>query len=117
MIDFRRSSSLPESHCSILAATSPAGPPLPPFVPEIGPAECIPKAGPHGDKGALDPPSLNRAVQENTTAIMERPPLPQTLPSVADTRLASPSLQGLLDVEYAGDHPPHTSHGQHDTIV
>jgi hypothetical protein len=95
MIDFPRSSSLLESHFSILATTPPGASPSPPFSPEIGAAEGGPEASLHEDKDALDPPSANHAIQATTMTILDRPPLP-TLPSAACVTIASLSQQGWI---------------------
>ncbi|KAN0125351.1 hypothetical protein V8E53_015578 [Lactarius tabidus] len=96
-----------DSHFSILATTSPGTSPWPTTAPDLDTAEG---AGSHEDKDALGPPSVNRAIQANTTAILERPPAPPTLPSAADMTIASPSQQEL-GAEHAGDPPPHAPHG------
>jgi hypothetical protein len=107
MIDFRHSTSFIDSHFSILATTSPGTSPWPTTAPDLDTAEG---AGSHEDKDALGPPSVNRAIQANTTAILERPPAPPTLPSAADMTIASPSQQEF-GAEHAGDPPPHAPHG------
>jgi hypothetical protein len=115
MTEFHRSSALLESHFSILATTPPGASPTPPFVPEIGTAECGAEVCPHEDKDTLDSPSANRAIQATTNmAILDCLQSP-TLPSATDVAIASPSQRGL-DAEPTGDPPPHTSSGQYDIV-
>jgi hypothetical protein len=108
MIDFRRSSSFLESHCSIRATIPPGASPSSPSAPGLGTAEGGPEASSHEDKDTLDPPSANRAIQATTMAILDRLPSP-TLPSATDITIASPSQQGL-DAEHTGDHLHYASH-------
>jgi hypothetical protein len=113
MVDFHHSSScFLESRCSILATISLGASLWPTPAPELGTAEGFPEASSQEDQNALDPPSVNRAIQATTMAILDRPP--PILPLATDITITSLSQQGL-DAERGGD-PPHASRGQYNIV-
>ncbi|KAF8256953.1 hypothetical protein EI94DRAFT_1709866 [Lactarius quietus] len=94
------------------------GPSLrPTSAPEPGTTQCSPKAGSREDKDTLDSPSVSRAIQANTMAILGLPPQPPppSLPPATHVAIAGPSRRDS-DVGKTEDHPPHTSHGQYDIV-
>jgi hypothetical protein len=102
------SSSFPESHCVILITISPGTSPR--TTPALLNTEGSMKTSSHDDEDTPDLPSVNRAIQENTVVILDRPPPPPpTLPSANDIYRQS-FLFGKqeLDAEYI-EGSPHTS--------
>jgi hypothetical protein len=111
LIESNHRPSFPDSHCSILATTSPTS------APELGAAikEASPKAGSREDRDAADPPSVNRAIQENSMLIQGLPPQPPPRPTATEIAIAGPS-RWELDAKHTDNHPPFTSHGQYDIV-
>ncbi|KAF8268425.1 hypothetical protein EI94DRAFT_1727689 [Lactarius quietus] len=102
------------SHLSIPASTSFGTSPWP-SAPELSAVASDKGTDSREDRVALDPPSVNRAIQANTMAILDPLLQPPSQPSATDLAIASPSLREP-NAEHTGDHPPYTSHGQYDIV-
>ena len=112
-IDFHRSPSSLESHCSISLTTRPGASPRPTSAHEHSTVEGSPKAGSHEDKYDL----VNHPTQANSMTTLDHQPRPSTpiLLLTTDINIAGPLQQGL-DTEHAVDPPLHGSHGQLDGV-
>ncbi|KAH9014229.1 hypothetical protein EDB85DRAFT_880094 [Lactarius pseudohatsudake] len=104
--------SSPESHSSVL---TPASPPRPTSVPDLGVVTedgGNPKTGLLKDKDIRDSPVRE---DEDITANPDLPSQLQLLPSVTGVPISDPSLRSR-DTKHTGDRPPHPSDSQYDIV-
>lgn len=94
MIVFHHSPSSLAPRCSVLATTHPGASPQPTSASGRRTAEGSPRAGPQEDKDALNPSSVDRAVQTNTAALSDCLSPTQILPLATNITAASSSQQG-----------------------
>jgi hypothetical protein len=97
LIELIHSPAFPESHCSVLVTTSPGAPPWPTSAPQLYAAsgeEVSPKAGSREDRDAVDPPSVNREIQENSIVTLDFPPQAPLPPPATDIATVPLVLRG-----------------------
>ena len=118
MTESDHSYSYQESHCSILATTSPGTSPRSTSAPGLGAAtreDRSQKTGSRKDEDALDSPPIICATHAGNVAILDLPSQLQPLSLATDVAIAGPSHQEP-DAGHAGDLLLQASHGQYDVV-
>ncbi|KAI9447443.1 hypothetical protein H4582DRAFT_1893857 [Lactarius indigo] len=111
---------LPAESCRSIMVTAPSASSGPASVSDVGAAamgDASQKLGLRENKDALDLPSVNRAIHENTIPTLGLLSQAPSLPSITDSNIdiAGPS-SWEQNAERIGDNVLHPSHDRHDIV-